>query len=64
MTTMLKPWMDQFSTILGQSVQPEDPDDWSMRMEVSMVFCSNFMSSWLLIGISAPMGFIALFIRF
>ncbi|XP_043813224.1 importin-9 isoform X2 [Manihot esculenta] len=47
MTTMLKPWMDQFSTILGQSVQPEDPDDWSMRMEVLKClnqFVQNFPS--------------------
>ncbi|CAN1296180.1 Ipo9 [Linum perenne] len=34
MTPMVKPWMDQFAIILGQPVQPEDPDDWSMRMEV------------------------------
>ncbi|EXB44967.1 hypothetical protein L484_026556 [Morus notabilis] len=32
---MLKPWMDQFSIILNHSVQPEDPDDWSIRMENS-----------------------------
>ncbi|XP_059445702.1 uncharacterized protein LOC132177414 isoform X1 [Corylus avellana] len=31
---MLKPWMDQFSIILEQPVQSEDPDDWSIRMEV------------------------------
>ncbi|XP_074383477.1 uncharacterized protein LOC141725016 isoform X3 [Apium graveolens] len=31
---MLKPWMDQFSSILNLPVQPEDPDDWSIRMEV------------------------------
>ncbi|KAL1807817.1 hypothetical protein ACET3Z_024807 [Daucus carota] len=31
---MLKPWMDQFSSILDIPVQPEDPDDWSIRMEV------------------------------
>ncbi|CAI0458771.1 unnamed protein product [Linum tenue] len=34
MAPMLKPWMDQFAIILGQPLQPEDPDDWSMRMEV------------------------------
>ncbi|KAB1206509.1 Importin-9 [Morella rubra] len=31
---LLKPWMDRFSVILEQPVQSEDPDDWSMRMEV------------------------------
>ncbi|KAK9276415.1 hypothetical protein L1049_005948 [Liquidambar formosana] len=31
---MLKPWMDQFSIILEHPVQSEDPDDWSIRMEV------------------------------
>ncbi|EEF47632.1 importin, putative [Ricinus communis] len=34
MTPMLQPWMDQFSMILQQPVQSEDPEDWSMRMEV------------------------------
>lgn len=34
---MLKPWMDQFSVILNHPVQPEDPDDWSIRMEVRIV---------------------------
>ncbi|KAJ6429672.1 hypothetical protein OIU84_021135 [Salix udensis] len=33
-TPMLKSWMDQFSVILEQPVQPEDPDNWSLRMEV------------------------------
>ncbi|KAJ9163429.1 hypothetical protein P3X46_023097 [Hevea brasiliensis] len=47
MTTMLKPLMDQFSMILGQSVQPEDPDDWSLRMGVLKClnqFVQNFPS--------------------
>lgn len=34
---MLKPWMDQFSVILNHPVQSEDPDDWSIRMEVRIV---------------------------
>lgn len=34
MAPMLKPWMDQFSIILEHPVQPEDPDDWGIRMEV------------------------------
>ncbi|XP_057962818.1 uncharacterized protein LOC131154215 [Malania oleifera] len=34
MMTMLKTWMDQFSIILEHAVQSEDPDDWSIRMEV------------------------------
>ncbi|XVE74462.1 hypothetical protein DITRI_Ditri12bG0018900 [Diplodiscus trichospermus] len=34
MEPMLKPWVDQFSFILEHPVQPEDPDDWSIRMEV------------------------------
>ncbi|XP_024018243.1 importin-9 isoform X1 [Morus notabilis] len=44
---MLKPWMDQFSIILNHSVQPEDPDDWSIRMEVLKClnqFVQNFPS--------------------
>uniref|UniRef100_A0A2P2M7S1 Importin-9 isoform X1 n=1 Tax=Rhizophora mucronata TaxID=61149 RepID=A0A2P2M7S1_RHIMU len=47
MAQMLKPWMDQFSVILQQPVQPEDPDDWSMRMEVLKClnqFVQNFPS--------------------
>ncbi|PSR91229.1 Importin-9 like [Actinidia chinensis var. chinensis] len=31
---MVPTWMDQFSIILEQPVQSEDPDDWSIRMEV------------------------------
>ncbi|KAL2542771.1 ARM repeat superfamily protein [Abeliophyllum distichum] len=31
---MLQPWMDQFSSILNHPVPSEDPDDWSIRMEV------------------------------
>ncbi|CAL0308014.1 unnamed protein product [Lupinus luteus] len=31
---LLKPWMDQFASILGIPVQSENPDDWSIRMEV------------------------------
>ncbi|KAK9676119.1 hypothetical protein RND81_11G055700 [Saponaria officinalis] len=34
MSPMLQQWMMQFSSILSHPVQPEDPDDWSMRMEV------------------------------
>ncbi|KAK1551997.1 hypothetical protein Q3G72_008654 [Acer saccharum] len=34
MMPMLKAWMDQFSIILEHPVQPEDPDDWGMKMEV------------------------------
>ncbi|KAL2349037.1 hypothetical protein Fmac_003037 [Flemingia macrophylla] len=30
----LKPWMDQFSSILKIPVQSENPDDWGIRMEV------------------------------
>lgn len=44
---MLKPWMDQFSVILNHPVQPEDPDDWSIRMEVLKClnqFVQNFPS--------------------
>ncbi|KAL4375412.1 hypothetical protein AHAS_Ahas05G0279200 [Arachis hypogaea] len=36
---MIKPWMQQFSSILEIPVQPENPDDWSVRMEV--VKCLN-----------------------
>ncbi|KAG2706797.1 hypothetical protein I3760_05G118900 [Carya illinoinensis] len=44
---MLKSWMDQFSIILEEPVQPEDPDDWSLRMEVLKClnqFAQNFPS--------------------
>ncbi|KAJ0037329.1 hypothetical protein Pint_23386 [Pistacia integerrima] len=34
MVPMLKPWMDQFSGILEHPVQPEDPDDWGIKIEV------------------------------
>ncbi|KAL5826158.1 hypothetical protein ACOSQ4_017955 [Xanthoceras sorbifolium] len=34
MMPMLKPWMVQFAIILEHPVQPEDPDDWGMKMEV------------------------------
>ncbi|KDP29326.1 hypothetical protein JCGZ_18247 [Jatropha curcas] len=47
MAPMLKPWMDKFSMILEQPVQSEDPDDWSMRMEVLKClnqFVQNFPS--------------------
>ncbi|KAJ6322173.1 hypothetical protein OIU77_012113 [Salix suchowensis] len=46
-TPMLKSWMDQFSVILEQPVQPEDPDNWSLRMEVLKClnqFVQNFSS--------------------
>ncbi|KAF3487015.1 hypothetical protein F2Q69_00054246 [Brassica cretica] len=33
-TPLLKVWMIQFSLILEHPVQPDDPDDWSLRMEV------------------------------
>ncbi|KAF3430975.1 hypothetical protein FNV43_RR25705 [Rhamnella rubrinervis] len=44
---MLKSWMDQFSVILSHPVQSEDPDDWSIRMEVLKClnqFVQNFPS--------------------
>ncbi|GMI99842.1 hypothetical protein like AT1G26170 [Hibiscus trionum] len=47
MEPMLKPWVDQFSLILKHPVQPEDPDDWSIRMEVLKClnqFVQNFPS--------------------
>ncbi|XP_042485263.1 uncharacterized protein LOC122065530 [Macadamia integrifolia] len=34
MLPMLKSWIDQFSIILQSPVRFEDPDDWSIRMEV------------------------------
>lgn len=33
--------MDRFSVILEQPVQSEDPDDWSMRMEVGVLLGQN-----------------------
>lgn len=37
-TPLLKVWMNQFSLILEHPVQPDDPDDWSLRMEVRLIF--------------------------
>ncbi|KAL0463669.1 UNVERIFIED_CONTAM: hypothetical protein Slati_0254500, partial [Sesamum latifolium] len=34
MLPMLQPWMEQFCSILKHPVPSEDPDDWSIRMEV------------------------------
>ncbi|KAK7348836.1 hypothetical protein VNO80_23551 [Phaseolus coccineus] len=42
---LLKPWMDQFSSILAIPVQSENPDDWSIKMEVMKClnqFIQNF----------------------
>ncbi|KAF5184289.1 importin-9-like [Thalictrum thalictroides] len=47
MTSMLKPWAEQFSIILQAPVHIEDPEDWSIRMEVLkclMQFVQNFPS--------------------
>lgn len=33
---MIKPWMEQFSVILEHPLQPEDPNDWGMKMEVGL----------------------------
>ncbi|WJX57867.1 uridine/cytidine kinase [Trifolium repens] len=44
---LLKPWMEQFSSILQIPVQSENPDDWSIRMEVLKClnqFIQNFSS--------------------
>ncbi|XP_004490293.1 uncharacterized protein [Cicer arietinum] len=44
---LLKPWMEQFSSILKIPVQSENPDDWSVRMEVLKClnqFIQNFSS--------------------
>ncbi|XP_058775498.1 uncharacterized protein LOC131649758 isoform X2 [Vicia villosa] len=43
----LKPWMEQFSSILEIPVQSENPDDWSIKMEVLKClnqFIQNFSS--------------------
>lgn len=44
MLPMIKSWMEQFLVILQPHVQPEDPDDWGIRMEVDLVLllCWNF----------------------
>lgn len=34
--SFLKLWMDEFNIILTEPVPSEDPDDWSIRMEVSL----------------------------
>lgn len=47
MVSMLKAWAEQFSLILQPAVQLEDPEDWSIRMEVLkclMQFVQNFPS--------------------
>ncbi|CAI8595631.1 unnamed protein product [Vicia faba] len=44
---LLKPWMEQFSSILKIPVQSENPDDWSIKMEVLKClnqFIQNFSS--------------------
>lgn len=48
MAPMLQPWMEQFSAVLTHPVQPEDPDDWSLRMEILKClnqFVQNFPSA-------------------
>ncbi|XP_056696512.1 uncharacterized protein [Spinacia oleracea] len=48
MSPMLQPWMEQFSAVLSHPVQPEDPEDWSIRMEVLKClnqFVQNFPSA-------------------
>lgn len=35
--------MNQFSAILSHPVQSEDPDDWSIRMEVGYWFVTNLL---------------------
>ncbi|KAL9668039.1 hypothetical protein QQ045_002411 [Rhodiola kirilowii] len=47
MSSTLKPWMEQFSIILQHPVQSEDPDDWSIKLEVLKClnqFSQNFPS--------------------
>ncbi|XP_047148480.1 importin-9-like [Vigna umbellata] len=44
---LVKPWMGQFSSILEIPVQSENPDDWSIKMEVLKClnqFIQNFSS--------------------
>lgn len=36
--------MDQFSSILQIPVQSENPDDWSIKMEVSLVLFNSLSS--------------------
>jgi hypothetical protein len=33
-TSMLDPLIEQFSIVLNSPVQSQNPDDWSMQMEV------------------------------
>ncbi|XP_059317050.1 uncharacterized protein LOC132067756 isoform X2 [Lycium ferocissimum] len=47
MSPMLQSWINQFSSILEHPVPSEDPDDWSIRMEVIKClnqFLQNFPS--------------------
>ncbi|XP_006348597.1 importin-9 isoform X2 [Solanum tuberosum] len=47
MSPMIQSWINQFSSILEHPVQSEDPDDWSIRMEVIKClnqFLQNFPS--------------------
>ena len=46
---MLKPWMHQFSSILEIPVQSENPDDWSIRMEVCLVLLKVFFIFFFLV---------------
>lgn len=38
MSPMLQSWINQFASILEHPVQSEDPDDWSIRMEVDFLY--------------------------
>lgn len=58
---MLKPWMAQFSIILSQPVEPEDPDDWSIRMEVRFTACPNPVMMFVLSVINRCIELLALF---
>lgn len=42
MSPMIQSWINQFSSILEHPVPSEDPDDWSIRMEVDFLcFCQK-----------------------
>ena len=50
MSSMLDPLIEQFSLILNSPVQSQNPDDWSMQMEVytSYSLCQDWMHTSLI----------------
>ena len=47
---MLKTWMEHFASVLHSPIGSNEPDDWTMKMEVSVLLTSTFSSlvTWFL----------------